>query len=85
MKRLLEERVKSKKIKGFIWLIVAIWGTLITTGLLHTPEAIATNAIWALASGGLFLIGGQSLVDSGLGAAVGKRMFKPDEPRKDGE
>lgn len=54
----------GRKIKGFLWMVFCITAFTVITTLIHTPEPIAETGLYAIAGGGLFLIGGQSLVDA---------------------
>ena len=63
----------SRKIKSFLWLVVAIsFFTAITTKM-GTPDQIAVQGLYMIGAGGLFTIGGQSLVDSIQHWAVSKQ------------
>lgn len=54
----------SKKVKSFIVMALSIISCVTATTLVHTPDQVAMNALWIIGFGGLFAIGGQSLIDS---------------------
>ena len=54
----------GKKIKAFLWLVIAVNFTIAVASKVHTPETVATNALWIIGFAGLVTIGGQSLVDT---------------------
>lgn len=56
--------VPGRKIKGFLWMVLCVTAFTVITTVIGTPEEIATTGLYAIAGGGLFLIGGQSLVDA---------------------
>lgn len=58
------QSLKSRKILGFILLVLAVLALVAVVTHLHTPEAIAINALYMIGFGGMFTIGGQALVDA---------------------
>lgn len=56
--------VPGRKIKGFLWMVFCVTAFTAVTTLMGTPDEIAKTGLYAIAGGGLFLIGGQSLVDT---------------------
>lgn len=54
---------QSRKIKAFLWMTAAIIALVAMTTRIGTPENVSIQALWAVAAGGLFTVGGQSLVD----------------------
>lgn len=54
----------SRKIRAFIVMSIAITLFVIITTYTKTHTDIVTYGLWTLCAGGLFTIGGQSLVDT---------------------
>lgn len=69
----------SRKTKAFIWLILGVAFIMWTGAKVAAPEAVVNQGMWIVGLGGLFTIGGQSLVDT-VAKAVESRL-----PRKEPE
>lgn len=54
----------SKKVRSFVVMAISIIVCVLATTMAHTPDNVATQALWIIGFGGLFAIGGQSLIDS---------------------
>lgn len=54
----------GRKVKSFLWLVVSVLICVYTTTAISAPNDVAIQALWIIGMGGLFTIGGQSLVDS---------------------
>lgn len=59
-----ENILGSRKTAGFVIMVLSILALVYVATKLHTPEAIANSALYVIALGGLFTMGGQALVDS---------------------
>jgi hypothetical protein len=59
-----KQSLKSRKIVSFIIVLLGVIALVYVTTKIHTPENVAIQALWVIGAGGLFTIGGQSLVDS---------------------
>ena len=55
---------KSRKLVGYLLLVMSVLATLSLTTYMNTPEEIAKSGLWVIGVGGLFTIGGQALVDT---------------------
>lgn len=55
--------MQSKKIFGFILLVLGVLADVSLTTHMQTPPEIAIASLWIIGCGGLFTMGGQSLVD----------------------
>lgn len=55
---------QSKKVRSFLFMAVSVIVCVVATTMVHTPDQVAMNALWIIGFGGLFAIGGQSLIDS---------------------
>lgn len=56
--------LKSRKIVSFILVVLSVLALVALMSYMGTPEHIATAAFWVVGSSGLFLIGGQALIDT---------------------
>lgn len=54
----------SKKVRSFVVMSISVIVCVIATTFAHTPDNVAAQALWIIGFGGLFAIGGQSLIDS---------------------
>lgn len=54
---------KSRKIFGFVLMVISIIGLVAVTTKMGTPVEIANTALYMIGAGGLFSIGGQAAVD----------------------
>ena len=54
----------SRKLVGYLLLVISVLATLALTTYMGTPEEIAKSGLWVIGAGGLFTIGGQALVDA---------------------
>lgn len=54
----------GRKTKSFIWMVVSVLLCVVVTTLISAPNSVAIQALWIIGFGGLFTIGGQSLIDS---------------------
>lgn len=54
----------GRKIKSFLWLVFSVTAYTWVTTNIHTPDQIAMQGLWVIGGGGLFVIGGQALVDA---------------------
>lgn len=54
----------SRKIRAFLWMALSIMVCAALLTKVGTPEAVITQAMWIIGFGGLFTIGGQSLIDT---------------------
>jgi len=59
-----ENILESRKTAGFVIMVLSILATVALATYMKTPPEIAIAALYVNAAGGLFTIGGQSLVDS---------------------
>jgi hypothetical protein len=64
LSRFIVARKPSRKIKAFLWMVSSIIALVWVATTIHAPENVVIQALWVIAAGGLFTIGGQSLVDS---------------------
>ena len=62
----------SKKVKSFVVMALAIIVCMMAGTVSQAPENVITQALWIIGFGGMFAIGGQSLVDSIEKFAIGK-------------
>jgi len=58
------QSLKSRKLVGYLFLVLSVLATLALTTFMVTPEEIAKAGLWVIGAGGLFTIGGQALVDA---------------------
>lgn len=65
----------SRKTAGFVIMVLSVIALVYVTTKLGTPPEIANSALYVIALGGLFTMGGQALVDS-----VAKWRVFPDPP-----
>lgn len=61
----------GRKLKTFLWMVIAVIAVMGIATKIHTPDAIAIQALWIVGGGGLFVIGGQTLIDTVGKAATG--------------
>ncbi len=54
----------SRKTAGFVIMVLSILALVALVSKLHTPNEVSTAALYCIAIGGLFTMGGQALVDS---------------------
>lgn len=59
-----QKSLRSRKVLGFCAMAVAVILVIAVSTKLGTPDPVSTQALWVIGMGGLFLIGGQALVDS---------------------
>ena len=69
---------KSRKLVGYLLLVMSVLATLALTTYMNTPEEIAKSGLWVIGTGGLFTIGGQALVDTVMRSKWGAQP--PDKP-----
>ncbi len=53
----------SRKTSGYVIMVISILANVWLVSKMHTPNEIAIAALWVIAVGGLYSIGGQALVD----------------------
>lgn len=58
-----ENILGSRKTSGYVIMVLSILSNVWLTSKMHTPNEIAIAALWVIALGGLYTIGGQALVD----------------------
>ncbi len=58
-----ENILGSRKTSGYVIMVLSILANVWLTSKMHTPNEIAIAALWVIAIGGLYSIGGQALVD----------------------
>lgn len=68
-----KNRQQSRKIKSFLWMVVSVLALVALATKIGTPENVTIQALWVVAAGGLFTIGGQALVDA-LGKLAEKKQ-----------
>jgi hypothetical protein len=59
-----ENILGSRKTAGFVIMVLSILALVALVSKLHTPNEVAEAALYCIAIGGLFTMGGQALVDS---------------------
>lgn len=58
-----ENILGSRKTSGYVIMVLSILANVWLVSKMHTPNEIAIAALWVIALGGLYTIGGQALVD----------------------
>lgn len=58
-----ENILGSRKTSGYLIMVLSILACVWLASKVHAPIEIATVALWCIAVGGLYTIGGQALVD----------------------
>jgi hypothetical protein len=59
-----ENILGSRKTSGYVIMVLSILANVWLVSKMHTPNEIAIAALYVIAIGGLYAIGGQALVDS---------------------
>lgn len=54
----------GRKMKAFLWLSLSVTTCAATLAKIGAPENVIINALWIIGFGGIFCIGGQTLIDS---------------------
>lgn len=58
-----ENILGSRKTSGYLIMVLSILACVALVSKMKTPSEISTAALWCIAVGGLYTIGGQALVD----------------------
>lgn len=56
--------LKSRKIVSFVVMVLSVLALVYVSTKIGAPDNVSIQALWVIGAGGLFTIGGQSLVDS---------------------
>lgn len=77
-----ENILGSRKTSGYLIMVLSILACVWLASKVHAPIEIATAALYCIAVGGLYTIGGQALVDGIAKWKCGTPQAAPTDPAK---